>query len=378
MSLGASAVQAEGNHVHANGIDIHYVEAGEGQPLILLHGGVVSTNLIWEGVPIAYASHMGALANHFRVIAPDTRGGGRTAHSGSEEVSFDLLADDVVALVDALGLERPLITGFSEGAITATIVAIRSPEAVRAVVNHAGYDFFNPNAASYAMCRMMLGGSPDATEADPDAAAGFFAQSDEMRAVFELMKADQDGGQGPGHWKTYLELAFPTDLAVPRLHVRGSPQDLQPDVDPDRRPRQLLLGRGGRHGLPNAPGRRTRDPAEHRASDNPGGDRDHDRVLRATAREPVRLDARGRLKRKACRSCRRSASRFRARWRPSASCEPHTTSPSGEPRSGPPCPSRASPFTTAATLGPTSPKAPAPVRSSTGNAAATTGHNQDS
>ena len=209
MSLGASAVQAEGNRVHANGIDVHYVEAGEGQPLILLHGGVVSTNLIWEGVPMAYASHMGALANHFRVIAPDTRGGGRTAHSGSEEISFDLLADDVDALIDALGLERPLITGFSEGAITATTVAIRHPEAVRAVVNDAGYDFFNTDAASLAMCRMMLGGSPDATEADPDAAAGFFEQSDELRGVFELMKADQDGGQGPGHWKTYLDLAFP-------------------------------------------------------------------------------------------------------------------------------------------------------------------------
>jgi pimeloyl-ACP methyl ester carboxylesterase len=209
VSLGASTVQAEGDRVHANGIEIHYVEAGEGQPLILLHGGVVSTNLIWEGVPIAYASHMGALANHFRVIAPDTRGGGRTAHCGSEQVSFDLLADDVVALIEALGLKRPLITGFSEGAITATIVAIRNPEAVRAVVNDAGCDAFNPDSASPAMLRKMLGGSPDAIQADPDAAAGFFAQSHEMQAVFELMKADQDGGQGPGHWKTYLDLAFP-------------------------------------------------------------------------------------------------------------------------------------------------------------------------
>ena len=182
---------------------------GRASTLIVLHGGVVSTNLIWEGVPIAYASHMGALANHFRVIAPDTRGGGRTAHSGSEEVSFDVLADDVVALIDALGLERPLITGFSEGAITATIVAIRNPDAVRAVVNDAGYDAFNPHSPSMAMCRMMLGGSPDAIGADPDGAAGFFEQSDEMRAVFELMKADQDSGQGPGHWKTYLNLAFP-------------------------------------------------------------------------------------------------------------------------------------------------------------------------
>jgi pimeloyl-ACP methyl ester carboxylesterase len=207
MHLAASTVQAEGHQVHANGIDIHYVEAGQGEPLILLHGGVVSTNLIWEGVPIAYASHMGTLAKHFRVIAPDTRGCGRTPHGGGD-TSYDQLADDVVALIDALGLEAPLITGFSEGAITATIVGIRSPGAVRAIVNNAGHDAFNPSAQSFTMCRQMLGGSPRATAADPDAAAQFFGQSDEMRAVFELMKSDQDCGQGTGYWKTYLSRAF--------------------------------------------------------------------------------------------------------------------------------------------------------------------------
>lgn len=63
-------------------------------------------------------------------------------------------------MIDALGIERPLITGFSEGAITATIVGIRSPGAVRAIVNNTGDDAFNPDAPSFAMCRQMLGGSP--------------------------------------------------------------------------------------------------------------------------------------------------------------------------------------------------------------------------
>src|SRR5215472_17785043 len=115
---------AESRTVHANGIDIHYLEAGAGEPLLLLHGGVVSTNPIWTGVPVAYASHMDTLAQHFRVIAPDTRGCGKTVHSGGA-VSFDLLADDVAALIDALDLERPVITGFSEGGITATILGMR-------------------------------------------------------------------------------------------------------------------------------------------------------------------------------------------------------------------------------------------------------------
>src|SRR5215468_7509654 len=95
---------AEGRTVHANGIDIHYLEQGEGGALVLLHGGLVSTNPLWTGVPIAYASYMEALAGHFRVIAPDTRGGGRTRHAGGP-VTFDLLADDVAALIEALGLE---------------------------------------------------------------------------------------------------------------------------------------------------------------------------------------------------------------------------------------------------------------------------------
>ena len=66
-------MQSRGQYVHANGIDIHYVEIGRGQPLVLLHGGLVSTNPIWGDVPVSYNSQMGVLAEHFRIIAPDTR-----------------------------------------------------------------------------------------------------------------------------------------------------------------------------------------------------------------------------------------------------------------------------------------------------------------
>jgi pimeloyl-ACP methyl ester carboxylesterase len=207
MTVTADFPQTEPRTVHANGINIHYLEAGEGEPLVLLHGGVVSTNPIWTGVPISYASHMARLSDRFRVIAPDTRGAGRTVHSGGT-VTFDVLADDVAALVDALGLERPLVAGFSEGGITATVLGIRHPGSVRAIANHAGYDGFDPHAPFVVMMRQALGGSPDATQADPDAAARFFSQSSEMRGAFELMKADQDSGQGKDHWKEYLRLAF--------------------------------------------------------------------------------------------------------------------------------------------------------------------------
>jgi pimeloyl-ACP methyl ester carboxylesterase len=81
--------------------------------------------------------------------------------------SFALLADDVLALIEELGLDRPMICGFSEGAITATVLGIRNADSVRAIVNHAGYDFFNPHAPSFAIMRQMPGDSPEATEADP-------------------------------------------------------------------------------------------------------------------------------------------------------------------------------------------------------------------
>ena len=187
-------LQREGRYVHANGIDIHYVEAGQGEPLLLLDNAMVSTNPVWEPLPFAYASFTGTLADHFRVIAPDARGSGKSVHSGGP-IPYPLLADDVAALIEALKLDQPLICGFSDGGETATIAGIRNPGSVRAIVNHAGYDLFNPDphAPPIAMTRQMLGGSADATQTDPELSA---SRSGELRAMFELMKADHDSAQG--------------------------------------------------------------------------------------------------------------------------------------------------------------------------------------
>ena len=191
---------------HANGIDIYYVEAGEGEPLLLLDNAMVSTNPVWAALPFAYASFLGTLAEHFRVIAPDTRGSGKSVHPGGP-ISAALLADDVAALIEALNLDRPLICGFSDGGETATLVGIRHPGSVRAIVNHGGYDLFNPDphAPAIAMTRQMLGGSASATQADPEASA---SRSPELRALFELMRADHDRAQGAGHWKTVIARTF--------------------------------------------------------------------------------------------------------------------------------------------------------------------------
>ena len=224
--MATQALQREGRYVHANGIDIHYVEAGQGEPLLLLDNAMVSTNPIWASLPFAYASFTGTLAEHFRVIAPDARGSGKSVHSGGP-IPYALLADDVAALIEALKLDQPLICGFSDGGETATIVGIRNPGSVRAIVNHAGYDLFNsdPQAPAIAMTRQMLGGSADATQADPELSA---SRAGELRAMFELMQSDHDSAQGAGHWKTVVAHTFdritqPHGYTVDDLHTITAP-----------------------------------------------------------------------------------------------------------------------------------------------------------
>lgn len=203
----ATLAERGAQFVRANGTDIAYVDTGDGPPLVLLHGGFVSTGPTWADSPVAYVQHIATLAKHFRVIAPDTRGSGATVHTDGT-VSYALLADDVMALIDALGLDRPLLAGFSDGAAIATVVAIRQPEAIRALAAHAGYDIFVPNAPIFEMGRVLFGGSPEATEGDPDAAEQALQSMPPMAAMLALMKADYDSAQGEGHWREYVRIFF--------------------------------------------------------------------------------------------------------------------------------------------------------------------------
>src|SRR6185295_11155857 len=198
--------------VRANGIEIAYTEVGEGPPLVLLHGALASTGPAWAGSAVAFVDHMHTLGRHFRVIAPDTRGSGATVHPGGP-ATFDVLADDVVALIQALDLDRPMVAGFSEGGATATIVALRRPDLVGALVNHAGFDIFDPHAPAHHMLRPIFGGSPDATSANPDAAEVAFRSIPPMAATFATMQADYDDAQGEGHWRAYLGQFFDRAIA---------------------------------------------------------------------------------------------------------------------------------------------------------------------
>jgi pimeloyl-ACP methyl ester carboxylesterase len=201
--------------VNANGAEIAYVDIGDGPPLVLLHGALVSTGPAWAGSGVAHVDHFATLGKSFRVIAPDTRGSGATPHAAGP-AGFDMLAADVIALIEALELDRPFVAGFSEGGATATLVTLRRPDLVRGLINHAGFDYFDPVAMAEQhdrALRPLFGGRPGATQADPDAADQASRSIPGLDAVFATMKVDYDSAQGEGHWRTYLGQFFDRSVA---------------------------------------------------------------------------------------------------------------------------------------------------------------------
>jgi pimeloyl-ACP methyl ester carboxylesterase len=202
------AVRRAEKSVHVAGTDVHYVEAGNGVPLVLLHGGLMSNDPVWDGSMGAYASRIALFAEHFRVIAPDLRGHGKTGNPGGGPITYSQLADDVLALIETLHLERPMLCGFSAGGSVAMMAAVRSPASVRAVVNDAGYDVFNPNpdAPTFVMCRKIFGGRPDAKKADPSAFEQFATA--QMPDFHRRLSADHVVAQGPVGWKSLVASLF--------------------------------------------------------------------------------------------------------------------------------------------------------------------------
>jgi len=102
-----------------NGIRVWYAEFGRGEPVLLLHGGLANSNYWGNQVP--------ALAESYRVIVVDSRGHGRSTHD-ERPYGYDLMASDVLGLMDFLKLPKAAVVGWSDGAILGLDIAIHHPE----------------------------------------------------------------------------------------------------------------------------------------------------------------------------------------------------------------------------------------------------------
>jgi pimeloyl-ACP methyl ester carboxylesterase len=116
---------AKSGYASVNGINLYYEIHGTGSPMVLLHGGL--------GMIGMFARLLPALAASRQVIGVELQGHGHTADI-DRPFSFELMADDVAALIKHIGLEKADVAGYSLGGGAAFQTAIRHPEVVRKLI----------------------------------------------------------------------------------------------------------------------------------------------------------------------------------------------------------------------------------------------------
>ncbi len=132
--LPAAELEVEGQTANINGVDIYYEVYGEGNgnPVILLHSGLSNGDHFVNQIP--------ALAEDHEVIVMDSRGHGRSSFDDTP-ISYEVMAADVLGLLDHLEIDKADLVGWSDGGIIGLEIAIHNPERLNKVVAYgANYD----------------------------------------------------------------------------------------------------------------------------------------------------------------------------------------------------------------------------------------------
>ncbi len=117
--------------VRANGAELHYEVFGTGRPILLLHGNSENYKIFDRLIE--------ELQRNFQVYALDSRCHGESEKT--KEISYDLMAADTIGFIQTLGIEKPILYGFSDGGIIGLLVAIREPALLsRLIISGANLD----------------------------------------------------------------------------------------------------------------------------------------------------------------------------------------------------------------------------------------------
>ncbi|RYU76102.1 alpha/beta hydrolase [Hymenobacter persicinus] len=111
-----------GHYATLRGVKLYYETYGTGAPLLLLHGNGGSSQDFQQTIPY--------FAKRYRVIALDSRAHGQSVDA-ADSLSFEMLADDCAALLTHLRLDSAYVLGWSDGGITALLLALRYPGKVK-------------------------------------------------------------------------------------------------------------------------------------------------------------------------------------------------------------------------------------------------------
>lgn len=150
--LGQSKVEYgsnNGQYLEVNNTKIYYEQYGEGTPVLLLHGGMGSISNFNTLIP--------DLSKHFKLIAIDSPSHGRSYSIDS--LSYNIIADYVVKIVDKLSLDKIDIVGYSDGAIVGMLVADKIPNKINKIVFGAGA--LSPHASKPEGLKLLQNFSPE-------------------------------------------------------------------------------------------------------------------------------------------------------------------------------------------------------------------------
>ena len=152
-SLSQSSIEYgsnNGKYIEINQTKIYYEEYGEGTTtVIMLHGGLGSISNFQNVIP--------ELSKHFKLIAIDSPSHGRS--QSIDSLSYPILADYIVEMIDKLKLDEVNIVGYSDGAIIGMLVANIKPEKIKKLVFGAGA--LNPKASKPEGLQMLQTISPE-------------------------------------------------------------------------------------------------------------------------------------------------------------------------------------------------------------------------
>lgn len=104
-------------NINVNNVNLYYEEYGEGLPIILLHGNS-ETHEIFDKL-------IEKLKDKYKVYAIDSRCHGKSENTN--EISYELMRDDIISFIRKLKIEKPILYGFSDGGIIGLLVAIKEP-----------------------------------------------------------------------------------------------------------------------------------------------------------------------------------------------------------------------------------------------------------
>jgi pimeloyl-ACP methyl ester carboxylesterase len=206
-----------------DGVEIAFLDEGEGDPILLVHGFGSNKEVNW--VFTSWVSTLNQAGR--RVIALDNRGHGKSAKLyDSTAYRSDLMAGDVLALLDHLALARADIMGYSLGARITAFLSLAHPERVRsAVLGGLGINMVDGTGPPEAIARAMLAPTLDAVS-DP-VGRMYRAFAEKTRSDLRALAACIEGSRQTLSREAAGRIAVPVLVAVgSNDHVGGSAEAL--------------------------------------------------------------------------------------------------------------------------------------------------------